>query len=121
MLFFIIAVAAIVGIAVYVTKKTKTTDSTIPTTPPSIPTTPPTSWGEIDLGTPNPPKFETSGETSGETEITPAETGPVNTDTPKMSAKPKKKVTSQPTSTTPKTIKPKTTKKSANAKTSRNN
>lgn len=117
MLFFIIAVAALVGIAVYVTKKTKTTDSTIPTTPPSIPTTPPTSWGEIDLGTPNPPKFETSGET----EITPAETGPVNTDTPKMSAKPKKKVTQQPTSTTIKTTKPKTTKKTANAKTSRNN
>ena len=42
---------------------------------------------EIDLGTPNPPKFETSGEI----EITPAETGPVSTDTPKMSAKPKKK------------------------------
>jgi hypothetical protein len=46
-----------------------------------------TPWGEIDLGTPDPPKFETSGET----EITPAETGPVNTDTPKMSAKLKKK------------------------------
>ena len=46
-----------------------------------------TPWEEIDLGTPNPPKFETSEET----EITPAETGPANTDTPKMSAKSKKK------------------------------
>ena len=35
MLFFILIVAAIVGIAVYVTKKTQTTNSTIPTTPPS--------------------------------------------------------------------------------------
>jgi hypothetical protein len=55
--------------------------------PETEPTSTPTPWGEIDLGTPDPPKFETSGET----EITPAETGPVNTDTPKMSAKSKKK------------------------------
>jgi hypothetical protein len=116
MLFFILVVAAVIGIAVYVTKKTKPTNLSIPTNPPSIPTTPTIPGGEINLGIPNPPKFETSGET----EITPAETGPVNTNTPKMSAKPKKKVTSQPTSTTPKTTKPKTTKKSANAKTSRN-
>ena len=72
------------------------------TTPDPIPepeteSTPvPTPWGEIDLGTPDPPKFETSGET----EITPAETGPVNTNTPKMSAKSKKKPQSKNKPTT---------------------
>ena len=35
MLFFILVVAAVIGIAVYVTKKTQITNSTIPTTPPS--------------------------------------------------------------------------------------
>jgi len=35
MLFFILVVAAVVGIAVYVTKKTQISNSTIPTTPPS--------------------------------------------------------------------------------------
>ena len=87
MVFFILVVAAVIGIAVYVTKKTRSTNLSIPTNPPSIPTPPTFPEGEIDLGAPNPPKFETSGET----EIIPAETGPVNTDTPKMSAKPKKK------------------------------
>jgi len=64
-------------------------EDTITPQPTPEPETEPTltPWGEIDLGTPDPPKFETSGET----EITPAETGPVNTDTPKMSAKSKKK------------------------------
>jgi len=35
MLFFILTVAAIVGLAVYVTKKTQQTNHSIPTTPPS--------------------------------------------------------------------------------------
>lgn len=35
MLFFIFTVAAVIGVAVYVTKKTQHTNSTIPTTPPS--------------------------------------------------------------------------------------
>lgn len=104
MLFFIITVAALIGIAVYVTKKTRTTNSSFPTTPPSNPTTLPTSWEEIDLGTPNPPKFETSGDT----EIIPAETEPINNNTPKMSAKPKKKTTQKVSKTS---SKPKTTKK----------
>ncbi len=91
MLFFILVVAAVIGIAVYVSKKTKSSSHTIPTTPPIvyIPEEQPTQGGEIDLGTPNPPKFETSGET----EITPAEVEPVVTNAPKMSAKPKKKTT----------------------------
>ena len=102
MLFFILVVAAVVGIAVYVTKKTKHSSHIIPTTPPivHIPGEQPTQGGEIDLGIPNPPKFDTP---TGETEIIPIEVEPVATNTPKMSAKSKK----------PKPVsKSKTTKKS---------
>jgi len=101
MLFFIIALVAIVGIAFYVTKKTKSKPTSflapgeILIADP-IEVTPTEPKGEIDLGTPNPPKFETSGET----EITPAEAEPVNTDTPKMTAKPKKKPQSKNKPTT---------------------
>jgi hypothetical protein len=92
MLFFILVVAAVVGIAVYVSKKTKSKPTSFlapgeTLTADPIEVIPTEPKGEIDLGTPNPPKFETSGET----EITPAEAEPVNTYTPKMSAKPKKK------------------------------
>jgi len=38
MLFFILIITAVIGIAIYVFKKTKSTNSFISTTPPSIPT-----------------------------------------------------------------------------------
>jgi hypothetical protein len=46
---------------------------------------------EEDVVIPEPTPKEINLEISGEIEITPAETGPVNTDTPKMIAKSKKK------------------------------
>jgi hypothetical protein len=81
MVFFILVVAAVIGIAVYVTKKTRSTNSTIPTTPPTFypPKEQPSPWNTPDVETTTPPKIEVSDEDT------------VVVDAPKMSAKPKKK------------------------------
>jgi hypothetical protein len=81
MLFFIIALVAIVGIAVYVTKKTQSSNTSIPTTPPTFypPKEQPSPWTTPDVETTTPPKVEVSDEDT------------VVLNAPKMEAKPKKK------------------------------
>ena len=85
MLFFILVVAAVISIAVYVAKKTKSSSHTIPTTPPPVYTPeeqPSTPWNVPNVEVVTPPKFEVSDEAEPI----------VATDAPKMDAKPKKKL-----------------------------
>ena len=86
MLFSIICILTIISIGIVVTVRTKPVKAHEPMNLPVVeePTPPPTPPTEIDLGIPNPPKFETSGETT----INQLEDIPKNV---KMSAKPKRK------------------------------
>lgn len=90
MLFFIICVLAIISLGILVTVRTKPVRAHAPMNAPVVeePIEQPTPPTEIDLGVPNAPKFETSGQTVFTQDIDQSEDIVKNL---KMSAKPKRK------------------------------